>query len=592
MGNNIKNIKPVSKQLQEQEEKRQNRFFLVMSFLFLLALIVSFMVPVYYVPLLNNISSKYGLSADITRKLTLLDLALSSLGIETPNMAAVFKKQNTEYEPDIFYASRFSDLGTKNRLINVKETYYHEYERTRKRPAELAGIYQDKTAVSTPEISGNLKGVRALPDDGYLDADGFGDSVNSNKDDGFTDFSYKKATATSANQDEIMGSKRRQVRGSFDRQGQGVEGEGDAQGEGKSSNKRESLPGFASSIYQQDEATETQTLENSRMVKPVVSGEQFSVTKPDGVISKLIGDSSFTDTFASLSNFGGYDGVLGYYVKDDMPKKGFIDFFGNTGKDVFSSYFYSHVAVGRKYLESSKHLSEIAFHGDEPQDEVLIAKGQKQDKVPSSVDMAEMSPISLILTVKRNIKECNDGRQQYEETVRVLKTEYDNLKNQLKDISLGNPNNPAENGAPGSCNDTVTVLWFTIPVGSATAVLRNQWNGLLPQLKAKCLEIQNAQIAYAEACKMDYSRDDTKDNCDSIDAFEVKGGQDAYQLNCPTNPGWTVCNHCIIWENVYRSKTFRGCTSRDDCAQKQDDLFEEIDKNIQLEPKDGFMFVN
>lgn len=582
------NRKPVSKEEQEREQKRQNRFFLFMSFLFLLALLISFMVPVYYVPLFNNIASKYGLSIDITRKLTLLDLALNSFGIETPNMVAAFKQQNVEYEPDVFYISRFFETGTGNRLINAKETYYHEYERTHKRPAEIAGIYQNKTAVSTPEISGNLKGVRALPKNNYFD-----DFGSFNNDDGSTDFSYKKATATTASQDEVMGSKRRKVRGSFDRenglQGQSARG---SQGQESSSKKPEPLPDFASSVYDKEVDSETQTLENSRMVKPVVSGEEFSVTKPEGAIAKLVGDSSFTDSLASLSNFGGYEGVLGYYIKDDLPKKGLFDFFGETGQEVFSSYFYSHAAVGRKYLESSKHLSEIAFHGDEPQDELLIAKGQKEDKVPPSMDEANMSPISLILTMRQNIKECNEGRQQYEETVRSLKTEYDNLKNQLKNISLGHPSNPAENGAPGSCNPTVTFLWglIEIPVGSDTTILRNQWNGLLPQLKAKCLEIENAQRAYAEACKMDFSRDDSKDDCNSIDAFEVLGGQDAYQLNCPTNSGWTNCTICIIWKDFYKSKTFRGCISRDDCAQKQDDLFEEIDKNIQLEPQSGFIF--
>ena len=93
----------VRRPAQQQEQKNQNRFILVMSFLFLLALFISLMVPVYYVPLFRNISARYGLSVDIARKLTLLDLALNSLGIETPNMASAFQKYQSEYEPDIFY---------------------------------------------------------------------------------------------------------------------------------------------------------------------------------------------------------------------------------------------------------------------------------------------------------------------------------------------------------------------------------------------------------------------------------------------------------------------------------------------------------
>ena len=300
----------VRRPAQQQEQKNQNRVILVLSFLFLLALFISLMVPVYYVPLFRNISARYGLSIDIARKLTLLDLALNSLGIETPNMASAFQKYQSEYEPDIFYTSRFNTTEAgANRLINAKETYYHEYERTHKRPAEIAGIYQNKTTVSVPEIDGDLKGVRALPKG--EDFDIFGD------DDGFTDFSYKKATASTQSQDEVMGSTRRQVRGSFDRDGQrGGQGAG---GQTNASKKPEPLPDFASSVYKQDGEGEVQTLENSRMIKPVVSGQDFSVVKPDGIVSQLVGDSSFTDTFAALRNFGGFDGTLGYYVKDDQP---------------------------------------------------------------------------------------------------------------------------------------------------------------------------------------------------------------------------------------------------------------------------------
>ena len=133
----IVNIKPVK----NRENKSQNRFFLVMSFVFLSALLISFMVPVYYVPLFKNIASKYGLPDSITSKLTLLDLALNSLGIETPNMAAAFKKHDIKYEPDVFYTSRFSETGSGGRLINAKETYYHEYERTKKRPVEIRCLH-------------------------------------------------------------------------------------------------------------------------------------------------------------------------------------------------------------------------------------------------------------------------------------------------------------------------------------------------------------------------------------------------------------------------------------------------------------------
>ena len=593
------NIRPAAK----QEQTSQNKFFLVLSFIFLAALLISFMVPVYYVPLFKNISERYGLSSDIARKLTMFDLALNTFGIETPNMAAAFKKQDIEYEPDVFYTSRFESDGSR-RLINAKETYYHEYERTKKRPPEIAGIYQDKTAVKTPEIDGDLKGVRALP------------KGNFDKDDGFTDFSYKKATATTESKDEIMGSKRRQVRGSFDRQGQGANA---AQGQANNAKKHEPLPDFAASIYDQKGIGETQTLNNSRMVKPIVSGQDFVVVKPESVIAKLVGDSSFTDTFSALRNFGGYDGALGFYVKDTLPKAGLFDFLGLSGKDVFTSYFYSHAAVGRKYMESSKHLSEIAFHGDEPQDEILVARGQKQDKVPN-MDPAEMSPLTLILTVKRNMKQCEDARSTYEQKIRRLRPEYEEAKNKIIDISegrvtVGSYPNYAWRGAPGSCQCDGNRC-------QPTMQLRDLWNKNVRTAREKCIAIRNAGIDYANACQMEYTlKDDNKDTCEAINALELDGHEPWFEIS-DLLPGNRICRVHVKWKNIGTARSFQKCgseegidncefrilsselsnttppscssdrqqESRNDCVEQIGNLFSEIDNNVKLEGKPGYMF--
>lgn len=565
--------------VKKQEQKKFNKLFLFLCFASLGALFVSFMVPVYYVPLFNSISARYGLSVDIARRLTLLDLALDSLGVETPNMASAFKQQKIDYQPEIFITSRFNTDGASH-LINVKETYYHEYERTHKRPAEVAGIYKDKTAVNTPEIDGDLSGVRALPKGDFLTTD----------DDGFTDFSYKKATATTSNKEEVMGSKRRQVRGSFDRQDQGVVVNG-----GRSSNKKpEPLPDFVSSIYNPTgRGEEVQTLENSRMIKPVVSGEPFSVVKPEGVISKLVGDSSFTDTFSVLRNFGGnIGGSLGYYVKDDLPKFGTIDFMGISGRDVFKSYFYSHAAVSRRYGESSKHLSEVAFHGDEPKDELLLTKDQVYKRSPAV--NAGIPPLLLMLTVKRNIKGCEAGHDRYLHIIRPLVVQYSNKIEDLKNISLST-DNVAKAGAPGSCNE-FSIL-FGLPLGRPTAELRRDWNNLVDELTAQCKLIRDAGIEYANSCKMNYITDPLKDTCEQIDVLKVRGGTEWGNVFEDD-----ICRRYIIWEHPDGSNSFKGCggsdmwdnqgedAARRDCADKIDNLFKEIDMNIQLEAQPGFIF--
>lgn len=579
-------IKPVKK----QEHEGKNKLVLFLSFLFLGALFVSFIVPVYYVPLFNNISSRYGLSIDIARKLTLLDLALSSVGIETPNMAVAFKQNEVEYEPDVFLISRFNMDGASH-LINAKETYYHEYERTHKRPAEVAGVYRDGTAVDVPEIDGDLRGVRALPEENYFD----GDDVE------FTDFSYKKSTVTTSSKDEVMGSKRRQVRGSFDRQEQGTQN-----GQGKGS-KPAPLPDFASSIYDQAGKGETQTLENSRMVKPVVSGDSFSVIRSESVVAKLVGDTSFTDMFSPLKNFGGYNGILGYYIKDTLPSKtNLFNFFGNSGQDVFNSYFYSHAAVDRKYIESSKHLAEIAFNGDEPQDEILIARGQKQDKIPTVKEL-DMSPLDLILTVKHNMKECREAGERYRLEVAPLQTAYENAKTNIIRISE-NRNNFAWRGAPGSCDGDNERC-------RPTKLLRRSWNDNVRNAKEKCIAIRQKNKAYANSCKMEYTWDtENNDSCEAIAALELDGGEPWVEFQDIIERKY--CRVHVKWLHLNVSKKFNtGCGSeagislwnlshpdaaerqiqysaRRDCVTKINNLFDAIDANMQLDTKPGFVFVD
>ena len=222
----------------------------------------------------------------------MLDLALSSFGIETKNMAEAFKKQEVVYEPDVFLSSRF-ESGT-NRLINARETYYHEYEKTRRRPAEIAGIYQNGNQANTPQIDGDLKGVRALPKDNYFD------------DDGFTDFSYKRATARSANRAEDLGAKR-QVRGSFDRQGQSAQDR-----QGASSKKHEPLPDFASSIYDEENKEKPLTLANSRMVLVADNDEAMALSNLYAPEHLIIQTSDYMSLAGKVVNAGSV--FLGRYA--------------------------------------------------------------------------------------------------------------------------------------------------------------------------------------------------------------------------------------------------------------------------------------
>ncbi len=593
----------------KMKEKSQKRLFLGLGLLFLLALFISFSVPVYYVPLFNNISSRFGLPSDVSRKLTLLDLALSSLGIETQNMTEAFKKQKIVDETNPFYTAYY-ELPAGSRLINAKETYYHEFERTRRRPTEVAGVYQDGKSAKTPEIGDTVKGVRALPDSSSLtsaDIDGV--------DDGYTDFSYKRATARTNSKDEILGNSKRQVRGAYDNEGTTVGNQ--------SRPKHEDLPDFASTIY--NPATgqnETLTLSNSRMMKPLVIGEPFTVAKSENVITRLVGDSSFTDSFSFLGNFGGAKGSLGYYVKDDWDKVNPFNFFGSSGEDMFLSYFYSYAAIGRKYLESSKHLSEIAFHGDDPQDQVLIARGQKENKIPT-VDLGT-PPLVLMITVKNNLAECDAARRVYEQTIPRLIHDYEEAKNTIIGISSGTvavPGYPnyAWRGAPGACECDIMNC-------EPTEKLRELWNDNVEIAREKCKEIREAGEVYANACKMEYKLDDeNEDTCENIGVLKVDGGERWFNLSAFfSEDEVSVCRVNVNWNNQVTAHSFQRCgielgldncerlklsaellpgdyiydgcqsqrekESREDCVGKIDNLFDKIDQNVKLDSQPGFMF--
>ena len=80
----------------KQEQQRQKRISLALGFLLVFLLFSAVAVPVSYIPFLNSIAQKFGLPTAITRQLTLLDLALSSFGVETARAKEVF----TQHEVD------------------------------------------------------------------------------------------------------------------------------------------------------------------------------------------------------------------------------------------------------------------------------------------------------------------------------------------------------------------------------------------------------------------------------------------------------------------------------------------------------------
>ena len=550
---------------QKQKEQNQKRFYWVLSLLLVAAIIVVIAVPVSYVPLFSNISQKFGLSNEIARKLTLVDLAFSSLGVETKNMKETFKKADIVYEPSVFLASRYETQD--KRLLDARQMYYNEYEYTHKRPAEIAGIYQDGKEAETPELAAQAVGVRAVPEEDYLS----------------DNFSNTKISKISGNSDISVadaGTIARKARQASDR---------DEAKRAAEQKINESLPQFANSIYDkkptdaelskdknEQAMTETLDLNNSRIIKPILQGSVTSIGKKTSPIESLMSAGTVSHVLGTPGTFGGHE-ALGYYVGDDLPKAQgrLLDYyyFGSTGMDVFNSYYYSYAATSRRYKESAKYLAEITFNGADAKNEILVAPGQSEDTVTRVAN--EDSPLDIVAAVKSNDAKCTAGRNEYKEKTKQLKRNYNAAKDILLDWSLNH--SASYQGAPGCCKTEIHIF-NNILLGEATSNFRRDWNNKVDEIYNYCTELKQYEADYAGACKMSYGQHEGSDSCGAILALKVDGGCSNFDMN-------PACKNHIKWTPDYSSinKFKDHCDGKPDCHDKINELFKDIDTSIQLQ---------
>ena len=643
-----------------KEEKQKTSF--VLLFVLVLLIFTAIAVPVSYLPFLNNIAKSFGLPTEMTRQLTLIDLALNSFGIETDNMKEAFKKTDITAGPaDPVFYSRFEP--EMSHLINARETYFYEFERTRRRPDEISGIYKDGKEVSTPNLKqGQVAGVRSLPKEDKIQDDSYpgasfgttspsnisqgaasgtkgnyvGDlgglvSANAGKDDSKESVSSSKSK-NSLNSGRGTGSGTSADLSSSNGQGYAVS-EGSQNGrQSRSSFDRSrdadgnpiAMPGFVSSVYANNQQGRDQNngenqpldLSNSNMIKPVVKGESFRVSRQDTPVEQFLGSSEFANTLNGLRSFGGY-GSLGFYVADDIPEntgRGTFKKFGVSGEDAINSYFYSYAASGRKYSESSKYLAELAFSGEKASnEEILIARGQKNQK-PHMLPEGD-SPLQVMTKVKEAMRTCNEAERHYWEVTRAARQEYVDKRNYLKNIA----NNSAvpyagdvPAGAPGSCDGTVAVVWHIgsqtvtlLPITTPLPEIRNEWNSTIDRLEYLCNQLQNEERTYVNACHMNYEVNPELDNCNTLKALKVGGGVNdiSFWSALPSWWGEVVSNNpnawrnldcatTVNWMNQNVSPTFNGtndCHDSTSCQNAIDELIGNIEDNVNVSPGENFL---
>ena len=615
----------------DKQKQKQKSMTLALTFLLVFILFAAVAIPVSYVPGLKDIAHKFGLPDSITRKLTLIDLALSSLGVETSATKDAFKQSEIIDSPEnpLLYASYEPEIS---HLIDARKTYYYEYEKTRRRPDEISGIYQDGKDVAVPDLKqGQVGGVRSLPNEDYLnddynpsDEEYEGGKAGSSR----TRRSLEKGSRGSSFRgesytvDDSFGntSEKRKKRSSFDK---GAGGSGDP-----------AMPGFVSSVYadnpspknnKKDEdpaTTETVDLNNSRMIKPVVNNPSFGVVKRETPIEEFVGNNDLTKNLNDWRSMGGNE-VLGYYVADDVTEnvgRSILNKFGTSGKDMLNAYFYSHASLGRKYIESVKYLTELAFSGGKvDNEEILVAYGQKDRKIPSVPE--GISPITLMLKFQQNVKECNEAYDRYIELTKEKRRQYIAKQDELKEI-LNSPDTPA--GVPGSCSSSVDLFWgsvhiITISEESPTIAKRNSWNNAVNTLSTLCDELQSAEREYANACNLDYNISGENDTCDSINALRLKpGGTQVWYLHnfwesftdfmialstfgIGGSFNWNAvpCSGWVEWEDFSGHSSFDSSSCRNNgnnntptpaiCENAIDNLFKNIDENISLTAQTDFV---
>ena len=393
------------------------------------------------------------------------------------------------------------------------------------------------------------------------------------------------------------------------------------------------MPGFVSSVYansapQQGKGTNNSVgqpidLNNSGMVKPVVKGTSFSVRKGETPLEHFIGNSEFANNLTGLHPFGGHS-TLGFYVADDLPRntgRGTFQKFGVSGEDAISSYFYSYIASGRKYAESAKYLSEVAFNGENVDiEEVLVAHGQKNRK-PITLS-EDASPFTIMTKVQENIRTCNQAEKHYWAVTQPLRQEYIEKQNHLKSIS-NNDEDPYKNdipkGAPGSCASTVSLrieIWN--PFGSNWEIsalsvdtplndIRSDWNSTVDRLKELCNLLQAEEETYVHACNMRYEINDTLDICNSIAALHIRtdGVSTSYDFGQQAIAWWDQvvngnddawrnldCAEEVRWRHLSLSPTLNasnGCNTPQSCQDSIDTLLDNIDKNVKITPSGNFL---
>lgn len=427
----------------------------LVAILILLMLAFSVMtMPMADIPFLGRMGNVFGLNDDSMRSLNFTDFAAYSLGAKDGGrLASVRSNQYSVYE-SAGGLSPFS-LQAGNRMIDAKESYLAEFDRTGKwnniRGSASGRDIEAPEGVSVPAYYGN-KGIEAAAP-----------AIDPESSKGYDD-AYGKPLVKSFESDSIDSAYQ------------------------------------ASSLTEYD-SNGNMVLKNSDKNRPFrsnYSGKMRSArSDEDNVYFQAIDSKVKALRLGRLGTMGG-NGARTTRVGTSIGSSRQLNAFGFSGRDMGRVYYLSSQARGQKYNDVAKNVAEAAFDGGEVQAEDMLAVDEKTPHVLTSAEMsliagsASESSSAIIDKTNKKMEECLKAAIS-DEDIQTARENFVNAKSAF--LSLN---------APCMCSTDKTYTgdpeWRTVSCNAQ----RQNWDEKIDELKDYCEKIHQKIERVSAICGFNY----------------------------------------------------------------------------------------
>lgn len=427
----------------------------LVAILILLMLAFSVMtMPMADIPFLGRMGNVFGLNDDSMRSLNFTDFAAYSLGAKDGGrLASVRSNQYSVYE-SAGGLSPFS-LQAGNRMIDAKESYLAEFDRTGKwnniRGSASGRDIEAPEGVSVPAYYGN-KGIEAAAP-----------AIDPESSKGYDDV-YGKPLVKSFESDSIDSAYQ------------------------------------ASSLTEYD-SNGNMVLKNSDKNRPFrsnYSGKMRSArSDEDNVYFQAIDSKVKALRLGRLGTMGG-NGARTTRVGTSIGSSRQLNAFGFSGRDMGRVYYLSSQARGQKYNDVAKNVAEAAFDGGEVQAEDMLAVDEKTPHILTSAEMsliagsASESSSAIIDKTNKKMEECLKAAIS-DEDIQTARENFVNAKSAF--LSLN---------APCMCSTDKTYTgdpeWRTVSCNAQ----RQNWDEKIDELKDYCEKIHQKIERVSAICGFNY----------------------------------------------------------------------------------------